>query len=374
MKIHISLFAATFAATTKAQDAATLIDVVTSTPDLSTLGTAIGLAGMEEFLTTSPSLTFFAPNNAALESLPKNFLTPNFAVHLRSILEIHLVEGAVTSGNITDFAAFDAVSGDMIIATVNDEGTFFSGDVFSGSQLVTPDLMAGNSIIHIVNQYFLPLSLSYDLYDLSTSLSGFDQIRKLITEAGLEDELRQDNRTILAPSDQAFDLLSDDLVNEVANNPGFRDDLVLYHIIIGSYPSSLITDGMVAMTALGVTMNFTVVEDAGVKTFIAVGPLNQVGLQAGDLIALNGMGHSLGGVLEVPVRTPPFVNQTSSAPNAAPSGNTGGDVPTSEPVELVSDAPMTASPVIGGSPVQTSSAPVFCTSLIVLLSSVLGFH
>ncbi len=358
MKLFFSLLAAWMAATT-AQDAS-ILDAVANTPDLSTLGTAIGLAGLEEYLSSpNSSLTVFAPNNAALESLPAKYLTPNYVLHLQTLLEMHIVEGAVPSSNITDFASFEAISGDVIIATVNDQGITFSGDVFFGAQVVTPDIMGGASILHIVNQYFLPAALNFDLYDLSTSLIGFDQIRLLITEAGLEDELREENRTILAPSDIAFDLLPDDLVAQVANNPGFRDDLVLYHIIIGCYPSSLIVDGLEVMTALGETVNFTVVDDGGIKQVIAVGSMNQVVVQAGDQISSNGIGHSLGGVLEVPVRTPPVENQTTEAPLAAPTS--GGSVPTSEPdgtespTESTSEAPAAAPTVAVEPPAPTQS-------------------
>ncbi|GAX25603.1 hypothetical protein FisN_28Hh075 [Fistulifera solaris] len=377
MKLFLSLLAALMATTT-AQDAS-ILDAVANTPDLSTLGTAIGLAGLEEYLSSpNSSLTVFAPHNAALESLPAEYLTPNYVVHLQSLLEMHIVEGAVPSSNITDFASFEAISGDVLIATVNDQGITFSGDVFFGAQVVTPDIIGGASIIHIVNKYFLPAALNYDLFDLSTSLIGFDQIRLLITEAGLEDELREENRTILAPSDIAFDLLSDDLVTQVANNPGFRNDLVLYHIIIGCYPSALIVDGLQVMTALGETMNFTVVDNGGTKQVIAVGSLNQVVVQQGDQIASNGIGHSLGGVLEVPMRTMPVENQTTEAPVASPTMDVA--LPTSEagdtesPMESASEAPVAAPTVTVNPPAPTqSNALALSAGWMFVVGGVLAF-
>lgn len=379
MKFAVSLVATAFAVTKAQDNTQSIYDAVTSTPELSTLSTAIRLAGFEGYLTNTSDLTVFAPNNAALETLPDKFLTPHFSLHLQTILELHIVQGSVTtSDQITDFAVFRPISRDTIIATVNDQGIFFSGDVFYGSQVVGPDVMASNGVAHVIDQYFLPATLAYDLYDLATSFSGFDRVLRLIVEAGVEHEVRAENRTILAPSDQAFSFISDTtLLTQLETNSGFRNDLLRYHIILGSFPSSLISDGLEVMTALGVPMSFTVA-GGGLfqQTIMAVGPINQVAVGTGDLIALNGMAHSLGGVLEVPVLSAPDPTRApvpmsgETTPSSLPSSKPGE---MDDPDEIPSVAPVMTLSDDDKLPAQSSARMLISGALMILWSSVVGF-
>ena len=57
-----------------------------------------------------------------------------------------------------------------------------------------------------------------------------------------------------------------------------RDALLRYHLIIGSYPKSLLMDGMEVMTALGAPLTFSVVGGGRFAQIAAVSPTNNVTL------------------------------------------------------------------------------------------------
>jgi uncharacterized surface protein with fasciclin (FAS1) repeats len=274
MKFVFSLFASSLAYAA-AQDL-NLFETVAGNPDLSTLGTAVGLAGFEDFLINTTDITVFAPTNEAFESLPAEFLTPGYLLHLQYILQYHVLEGVVASSDITDGLSVTMANGENITATVNDQGVFFSGAAFSNSQVIIPDVQSTNGLAHVVNGFFVPELLTINLFDLASMQTGFENVIELITISGLESELTATNRTVLAPSNTAFEALPSDFLTNVASDSVLRDSLLRYHVIIGVYPQSSITDGMEAMTALGVPLKFGVVGGGRFADITAIGASNNV--------------------------------------------------------------------------------------------------
>lgn len=348
MKLFLSLFAATFAVAATQS----LEEVIRSIEDLTTLVAAIDIVG---WIPHDGQITMFLPNNEALSLLDSKFLTSGYIPHLKTILSYHVSPDVmVTLDMITDGASLDMFGGTGgITATVNEMGVFFSGASFSDAQVVVKDLLGTDGVGHIVDQFFLPQQLTWTLLDIAGSIPGFEDILDLVAAAGLEEELTQENRTILAPSNAAFASLPSDFLTQVAANPELRDDLLRYHILIGSIPLEMITDGMQVMTALDVPVVFTVVGGGRFQQISVSDPTNRnaIDVETGDLAAMNGVAHAISGVLEAPTRAP--VDGQVGSPANTPTDNQVG-APGSTPID-----PPVSAPTSAGAAVQGSAVVIF---------------
>lgn len=184
-----------------------LEEIIRANNDLTTLSSVLDIVG---WIPYDGDITMFLPNDDALSLLDPKYLTPGYIPHLKTILSYHVAPSGITTSDwITDGTVFDMFGGTgSIAATVNDSGIFISGASFSDAQVIRADLFATDSVGHIVNQYFFPSQLTLTLLDLARSVIGFDQVLELLAASGLEDEVRKENRTILAVPDVAFSTLS----------------------------------------------------------------------------------------------------------------------------------------------------------------------
>lgn len=82
-----------------------IVQVLKSNPDLSTLVTALEVAGLSQALVQPGPLTLFAPNNEAFSALPPSVLAslfkPSNKAKLVALLEYHVVPGSVSTSSIT---------------------------------------------------------------------------------------------------------------------------------------------------------------------------------------------------------------------------------------------------------------------------------
>jgi uncharacterized surface protein with fasciclin (FAS1) repeats len=133
----------------------TLLELLGSDPQFSTLVTAIEATNLQEPLSDAGALTLFAPTNSAFNALPAGtidtLMTDGQREMLRNILLHHLVDGktfatdAMTAGELT------TLLGDRIAVTVDGE-TIRVAD----AEVQARDLEASNGIIHIIDQVMLP--------------------------------------------------------------------------------------------------------------------------------------------------------------------------------------------------------------------------
>ncbi len=130
-----------------------LADVAAENPQLSQLVQALEAAGLTSALEEAGPLTVFAPNNEAFASLDQTDLTELLTnpEQLGDILRYHVVEGAVTSGDLEDGQTLTTLQGSDL--TVSVDGSTVSVD---GAQVVQPDIEAGNGVIHIVDGVIRP--------------------------------------------------------------------------------------------------------------------------------------------------------------------------------------------------------------------------
>lgn len=114
-------------------------------------GNASEVALLNTTINTNPLRTIFAPNNAAFLSaaaLVKNLS----ASDVSTVLQNHIVSGAVYSTQLTNGAVFTTATGQTLSIIVNSTGTYVaeSGGATS-AKIVQSDVLTSNGAIHIID-------------------------------------------------------------------------------------------------------------------------------------------------------------------------------------------------------------------------------
>lgn len=131
-----------------------IVETATEAESFSTLLTAATAAGLVETLQGEGPYTVFAPTDEAFAALPAGTLQGLLADKeaLRAVLLYHVVSGAVTADQVVGLTSADSVEGSPIAISVKD-GMVYLND---SAKVVTPDVMASNGVIHVIDQVILP--------------------------------------------------------------------------------------------------------------------------------------------------------------------------------------------------------------------------
>ena len=100
--------------------------------------------------------TVFAPTDAAFAALPAGTLDGLLKdpAALKKVLLYHVVSGSVTADKVVGLTSATSVEGAPIAISVKD-GTVYLND---SAKVVTPDVMASNGVIHVIDKVILPPS------------------------------------------------------------------------------------------------------------------------------------------------------------------------------------------------------------------------
>ncbi len=329
--MKITCFGLFLGAFATAVNGETVADFVGNNTDLTTLYAAVEAAGLLDMLSTD-EVTLFAPVDEAFAALPNGtveaLLTPPYLAHLQFLLAQHVIPGVVASSNITDGLTVATTSGPLSFSTT-DEGVFVDGGDLYQSEVVEPDVAADNGVVHVVDQVILPVELVRSTWEnLQNTSEGYEVLKEFLIETGLDAALDGNQTlTIFAPSDAVFSGISDEDLASLNIT-----EVLFNHAVSGVLPSSLLTDGMVVTTLLGVNYTVTVTTDGDNETVLIGGiPVTQA-----NLISMNGITHVLGGLLLPPVEGEAPVVPPTLAPVVAPSDGSeapaaGGNVFTPAP-------------------------------------------
>ncbi len=130
-----------------------IVALAASSPQLSTLVKLVKSAGLVKALSGSTKLTVFAPTNAAFAKVPK--ATLNTLAHnkklLAKVLEYHVVKGALTAAQVEKKSSLKTLEGASVRVKVK------GGSVYiNTAKVITPNLMASNGIVHVINAVLIP--------------------------------------------------------------------------------------------------------------------------------------------------------------------------------------------------------------------------
>ncbi len=131
-----------------------VVQTALSSPDHTTLVTAVKTAGLVDVLSNAGPFTVFAPTNAAFDKLPKGtvegLLKEEKRGDLRNILQYHVYVGSLGTERFEDGQSLGQVNGGRVNIGVKGEEITVNG------AKVLASIPTSNGIIHVIDQVLLP--------------------------------------------------------------------------------------------------------------------------------------------------------------------------------------------------------------------------
>jgi len=271
----------------------TVFDIISVSPEHTTLATAIVAAELDDDLSGAGPFTVFAPTDDAFAALPAGTveaLLEDPTGELASILLYHVASGKVMSGDLTDGQVVTTLNGKKVEVTINEEGVFIND-----AQVILADLEAENGVVHVIDAVLLPPAVT--VVDIIVDSEDHTTLETAVVAAELADDLSSEGPfTVFAPTDAAFAALPAGTVEALLEDPtGDLADILLYHVASGNVLSGDLSDGQMITTLLGKDVEVSVTEEG---VFI-----NDAQVTVADIEADNGVVHVIDAVLLPPVVT-----------------------------------------------------------------------
>jgi len=242
-----------------ARSAAGESDIVTTAVNagqFSTLASLLQTAGLVDTLKTAGPFTVFAPTDAAFAKLPKATLDALAAdpAKLKAVLLYHVVAGSVPASEVVKLTSAKTLNGASVAIKVVD-GSVFVND----AKVVTPDVMASNGVIHVIDTVLLPPP-TQNIVQTAVAAGQFKTLASLLKKAGLVKTLQGGSWTVFAPTDAAFAKVPKAILAKLGKSPALLKKVLLYHVVKGAVPASTVVtlNGKSVTTAAGLPIKITV--------------------------------------------------------------------------------------------------------------------
>ena len=277
-----------------------IVDTAVNAGTFTTLAKALDAAGLIDTLKGPGPFTVFAPTDAAFAKLPAGTLDSLLADpdKLRAVLTYHVVSGKVTAADAARLASAMTVEGeDVAISTSN--GTVHVG----GATVTTPDVMASNGVIHVIDSVLLPPSFAAtpqvapnstsDIVDTAVSAGQFTTLATALDAAGLIDTLKGPGPfTVFAPTDAAFAKLPAGTLDSLLADPDTLRSVLTYHVLPGRVTAADAANLQSATTVEGEDVSITA-NDGAVQ-------IDDANVTQPDVVASNGIIHVIDTVILPP--------------------------------------------------------------------------
>eukprot|EP01147_Barroeca_monosierra_P006670 gene6670-9443_t len=200
---------------------ATLSDYLNQRFDLSVLRQLLKEAGLFEDLTmgTTPK-TIFAPPDVAFARLPPTVLQEirDNKTELKQFIKNHFLEGAIKTSNLAEVNAVSSLSG--IALAINSTTEQIK---INGIMIVQKDIQLKNGILHEIEEaLLLPEREETVIGGSDKSILGmlqsqekYNTLLKLLKTADLLPMLLNNDKTLFAPTNDAFDKLPEGTVSDL---------------------------------------------------------------------------------------------------------------------------------------------------------------
>lgn len=129
-----------------------IVDTAISAGRFNTLVTAIEAAGLVETLKGEGPFTVFAPTDEAFAKIPSDTLDGLLQDKeaLTAVLTYHVVAGKVLSADVAGLDSVATVEGRSLAISTTD------GVKVNDANVVTPDIMTSNGVIHVIDTVLMP--------------------------------------------------------------------------------------------------------------------------------------------------------------------------------------------------------------------------
>jgi uncharacterized surface protein with fasciclin (FAS1) repeats len=267
-------------------------DVIATSPNHTYLEAALIQEGLDVALQNGATLTVFAPDDNAFTALATALGTDIAGLlalpNLADILTYHVLGSTVLSAAVTNGAIVQPLSLTNTLKLTRTSG----GNVFvNQAQVMAPDLIAANGVVHSMNGVLLPVQT---VADIAIGSLVHTTLVAAVVEARLLPALTNplSQLTVFAPTNDAFTAALTALGYTPAQllaSP-MLSDILLYHVLGAEVVSTSLTNGQIA-TPLNTANSLKVTID-GTNVYI-----NQAQVTTADLQADNGVVHVLNAVV-----------------------------------------------------------------------------
>ena len=270
------------------------------TGDHNSLVSAVVQAELLNTLQSPGPFTVFAPTDQAFEDAGidlTTYTTESDRQNLSEILLNHVIFGEVPSSNVTEC---------MTATTANSQTLSFSvgnGVMVNGANVTAADVNTSNGIIHVIDKVLMPTTTPRDIPRTAQCTEVHDSLVSAVIQADLLETLQGDGPfTVFAPTDEAFEEAG--IVLADLDNPEGKQaltDILLYHVVSGSVPSSALSDCMTVDALNEQPLSFSVGSDVMVNGATVTSP---------NVATSNGIIHVIDKVL-FPTDTPNDIPRTA---------------------------------------------------------------
>lgn len=219
----------------------TVKDVAEANGSFTTLTAALKATGLDAVLDdTTTDFTVFAPTDEAFALLGTD--TINALLEdpetLSNILLYHVVSGAEV---LQDAAVTIAQSSDNKVSMANQQMTALSyqnSSLFINKSAVsTPNVMADNGVIHVIDQVVLPPAMkgtpTMNIAEVVSADENFSTLLAALNAADLATTFADDSATftVFAPTNAAFDKISDAVLSNLLADVPALTQVLLQHVV-----------------------------------------------------------------------------------------------------------------------------------------------
>lgn len=265
---------------------ATIAATARNSSDFATLYSLLERAGLTVALDGTDNYTVFAPTEDAFAALPSGTLDNLTDAQVEQILKYHVIEGEVTSSDLSASQSAASLLGDNLYIEKDGGNVTVNGT----AQVTNADVMATNGVIHAVNQVLLPRGIrEANIVDVAATNGSFNTLTQAVADAGLEGVLSYKGPfTVFAPSDDAFNKLPSGTLAGLS--PEQLASILTYHVVAGEANAADLSDGDVLETLQGEKL-YVSIDNGNVMIN------GQTMVTQADVSASNGVIHVLDNVL-----------------------------------------------------------------------------
>ncbi len=129
-----------------------IIETAMNAGSFNTLLAAVEAAGLSQTLAGEGPFTVFAPTDAAFAKLPEGAVESLLkdTDRLSQILTYHVVPGKVFADDVAKLSSATTVQGQQVRIDAS------QGVKVNQARVIAPDVVAGNGVIHVIDQVLLP--------------------------------------------------------------------------------------------------------------------------------------------------------------------------------------------------------------------------
>ena len=230
---------------TPTEEPNTIVDTAISNGNFTTLVAALDAAGLVSTLDDSnATFTVFAPTDAAFALLGQGTIDSLLADtdRLTDILTYHVISGEVDASTAISLAGTTTtmLNGDELALSLDG-----SNLLVNKATVITTDIQTDNGIIHVIDAVLLPPAdegeVTMNIVETAVGNGNFTTLVAALKATDLDLVLADETRkfTVFAPTDDAFNFISQETITILLNNPEILTSILLQHVIADSAVNSV---------------------------------------------------------------------------------------------------------------------------------------